>query len=553
MKRRMKKITSFNLKSNWLLIIASVYFGSVLNLSLWRYALQNIEITGAPMLVFCLGLPVFIWASLLIIFSLLVWPWVGKPLLVILLVVSSVTNYMMFQYGLYIDSDMIRNVFETNRREALDFFSLSGLIWVALTGLLPAALLIRARIIFKLALKELGFRLVMIFICLAAIGLIAALSFKEYAVFGRNNKNVTRLINPTNYVYATVRYFQRQALANREFVRLDEDVSLDPYQDDYPTVFILVLGETARAGNFSLNGYPRETNPRLAAEDVISFTDVSSCGTATAVSVPCMFSDMPRSKFNINRAVFSENFIDLLHNADYQLWWRDNDDGCKKVCDRVPTEYMVAVNNPKYCDGSYCYDEVLVDGLEEYLGKLTGHGFVVLHAMGSHGPSYYKRYPEEFKTFLPTCETSEVQNCDREAIVNTYDNTILYTDHVLAEIIDVLKKFPNYETGMLYVSDHGESLGENGIYLHGLPYAVAPEEQTKVPMILWMSEVMKKEDHIDYECLKARAGEPLSHDHLFHSLIGLMELDTKVYEPELDLFEPCRLVPLPALTSKSAD
>ena len=550
----MKIFKNLAIKSHWLVVALAVYFGSVLNMAVWRYAFKNIELTGAPVVVFSLGLPVFVGACLLIIFSLLVWPYVAKPLLAVLLVVSAVTNYVMFQYGIFIDSDMVRNLFETTTREAMDYFNLSGVLWVTFTGVVPAALLLRTRIIFKPALKELKTRLVMVLICLAAIGLIAALSFKEYAVWGRNNKNVTRLINPTNYLYATVRYFQRQALANHAFVHLDEDVSLDPYLDNHPTVFVLVVGETARTQNFSLNGYPRVTNPRLAVEDIISFADVSSCGTATAISVPCMFSGLPRSQFNVNKASYHENLVDLIQNAGYQVRWRENDEGCKKVCDRVPTDYPIYTNNPKYCDGVYCHDEALLDGLEDYLRALTGDAFIVLHTMGSHGPSYYKRYPDQFKVFQPTCDTSEVQNCDREAIANTYDNTILYTDHVLAELIGLLKKFPKYEIGMLYLSDHGESLGENGVYLHGLPYRIAPAEQTQVPMILWMSEVMKKEDHIDYECLRARAAEPLSHDNLFHSMVGLMELDTVVYDPALDMFAPCRTKPLPAMvSSKSLD
>lgn len=533
------------IKSHWLLLLISLYFTTVLNLSLWRYAWDNIELTGVSMAVFAASVPLVLFLALVVIFGLFLWPYVGKPILAVFLIVSSVANYMMFHYGLYIDSDMARNVFETTSREAFDYVNLSAVLWLVFTGLTPALLISRVRIIYRSHWKEILARALILGGSLAVIGLVALVAFKEYAVFGRNNKEVTRLINPSNYVSALIRYHQRQALSKRPFVRIDEEASRAPFKDSYHTVFILVVGETARSMNFSLNGYERDTNPRLARENVISFRDVTASGTSTAVSLPSMFSSLSRLNFDLNEAVYSENFLDLLQNTGYRIWWRDNDDGCKKVCDRVPTEYMVIANNPKYCDGTYCYDDTLLDGLEDFLKTVNEDTFIILHTMGSHGPSYYKRYPEKFKAFTPTCDTSEIQNCERQAIVNTYDNTILYTDHVVAEVIDILKKFPNFEAGLLYVSDHGESLGENNVYLHGLPFAIAPDEQTKVPMILWMSEVMQKEDHINYDCLKGRASEPLAHDNLFHSMVGLMELNTKVYDENLDMFQPCRLKDLP--------
>jgi lipid A ethanolaminephosphotransferase len=204
-------------------------------------------------------------------------------------------------------------------------------------------------------------------------------------------------------------------------------------------------------------------------------------------------------------------------------------------------------NSDKYCDGESCYDEALLDGLEDYLKNIKQNTLVVLHTIGSHGPTYYKRYPERFKVFRPTCDTAEIQDCTRDEIINTYDNTIVYTDYVVSRTLGILKKFPGYESGLIYVSDHGESLGEKNIYLHGIPYAIAPKEQTNIPMILWMSENMKRYDHIDYECVKNEAGtKTYSHDNLFHSILGILEINTKVYEPEYDIFRACRLKELPS-------
>ncbi len=536
----------FHIDSRWLIALAACYFTTVLNLGLWRYIANHLAITGVNMFFFGISLPVLIFTALYLVFNLLVLPYIGKPLLILLLIISSAANYFIFSFGIFIDSYMIRNVFETNTREALDLITPGSLLWIFFGGVLPAILLLLARIDYRPFWKECRFRIFAITGCLAMTGIIAALFFKEYAAFGRNHRDLPRLINPTNYIYATARYFHLQSMVNRQLQRLDEAARLAPYKDAAPTVFIMVVGETARSMNFSLNGYPRKTNPLLAKEDVISFRNVYSCGTATATSVPCMFSNMPRNRFNVNDAKYSENMLDLIQQAGFEVLWRENDDGCKGVCNRVPNEDMVKTNDIRYCDGQSCFDEVLVENLEEYLANVKKDAFIVLHTIGSHGPTYYKRYPDTFRKFTLTCDTAEIQKCTREEIVNTYDNTILYTDFVVSRAIGILKKFPHLESGLLYVSDHGESLGENNIYLHGLPYSIAPEEQKKVPMILWMSDNMKKSDHLNYSCIAKKAEEnTFSHDNIFHTILALMEIRSKTYDKSLDMFDSCRLEPLP--------
>ncbi len=534
---------AFSIPSHWCMVILSLYFGSVLNLSFWRFVLAHIGPSSPHSFVFALSLILMMFIAGYMVMALVFVPYLGKPLVALLLCLSSVANYMMFQYGIYIDSDMVRNVFETHPREALDLASPNTVIWFVATGLVPALLLLRTRIRYKSFGGELRFRLLSLLLCVLAVAGMAAITYKDYAAYGRNNRQARKLINTGNYIYANIRYFQKQVESKRPFQLLDPGVLHKPLADSAFTVFVLVLGETARAQNFSLNGYERETNPQLALEDIINYPDMSACGTATATSVPCMFSPLPRVEYTHEAGAFTESFVDMASQAGYSVLWRENDGGCKGVCDRVTVEDMVALNNPQFCKDGSCLDEVLLEGLEEKLRSITGDTFIILHTMGSHGPTYFKRYPEAFKRFTPTCDTADIQNCPQEAIINTYDNTILYTDHIVASAINILKKFPQHEAGLLYVSDHGESLGENNIYLHGLPYGIAPKTQTQVPMVLWMSEAMKKYDHLDYECLRSKAAGSQSHDNLFHSFVGLLELETKTYRPELDLFAQCRVAP----------
>lgn len=547
----MKKIMQafckkWNLSSHRLTAVLALYFMLALNISFWRFVFTHADTGGAASYVFLLSVPFLIFTLLYVSFSVLLLPYIGKPLFFLLLVISAATNYLMYQFGVFIDADMIRNTFETHPGEVKDLITPKSVTWLTLLGLVPALLLLKIKIVYRPFLREVLGRLARCGVLLLCLLVLLPFVYKSYASFGRNHNQVRRLVNPLNYLYATVRYFQLEAQARRPFVKLDEQAAHVPYPDEERTVFVLVLGETARAMNFSLNGYPKETNPRLAKEDIVNFPSVESAGTATAVSVPSMFSFVSRKDFNVTDAKYTENLLDLLQQTGYKVFWLENDNGCKGVCSRVPNKEM-DLKNKKYCDGTYCYDDILLEKLRDFLKNTPDdHVFVVLHTIGSHGPTYYRRYPDAFKKFTPTCDTEEISTCTQEQIINTYDNTILYTDHIAAGVIDILKEHPRWEAGMMYVSDHGESLGENGVYLHGLPYSIAPKEQTRVPMVIWMSDVMKKADHIDYECLKKKAKKGhFSHDYLSHSLLTLMELDSQVYDPQLDFFDSCRTLPIP--------
>ena len=518
----------------------SVYFATVLNLSFWRFLWQHLEVGNVATFVFALSLPFFMFIPLYWFFNLIIVPYLAKPLAALLLIVSAAANYAMFRLGIFIDSDMYRNIIETNSREALDLVTLPAVLWVLVTGVLPAVLVAVSKIEYRPFGQELKTRLFRSFVLLLVLAGFAASSYKEYVSFGRNNNQVRKLVNTFNYIYAVGRHYQRQANANRQFVTLDSAPVLTS-KGGKKQVTVLVVGETARAANFSLYGYERKTNPELEKRGVMIFGDVSSCGTATAVSLPCMFSHMNRKDFDVVDAKYTQNLLDLLQTAGYQVLWRENDDGCKGVCERVATENMLQHKESGFCKGDYCQDEVLLEGLREHIRNAADRTVIVLHTMGSHGPTYFKRYPDALKKFVPACDTADLQNCSREQIVNTYDNTLLYTDHVLASVIDILKEFPSYDTAMMYVSDHGESLGENNIYLHGIPYKIAPDEQKKVPMLLWLSGGMVQSKKIDEACLRRQAGGGrFSHDNLFHSLLGFSDVKTSVYAETYDVFAACR-------------
>jgi len=329
----------------------------------------------------------------------------------------------------------------------------------------------------------------------------------------------------------------------RELLPVGVDARVAP-STGKPRLLVLVLGETGRSGNFGINGYERDTTPELARAQVASFRNAWSCGTSTAASVPCMFSPLGREAYGA-RDRDTENLMDVLQHAGLAVLWIDNQPGgCKGVCDRVPNVNTSALQDPVLCAGGECRDEILLAGLDERIAALPAEkrskGVVlVMHQMGSHGPAYAQRTPAAYKRFLPECTSSHLPDCDAASLRNAYDNTIAYTDHVLGSTIGWLRQRGDYDGALLYVSDHGESLGENNLYLHGLPYALAPDVQKHIPWVTWLSPGFEHASGIAMGCLRGRAQERITHDHLFHSVLGLMQVGTTAYHRALDAYAGC--------------
>ncbi|WP_232313381.1 phosphoethanolamine transferase [Enterovibrio coralii] len=491
---------------------------------------------------FVATLPVLILALCFAIFTLLVWPIIYKPVVIALLACSTLATYAMVSYGQYFNYSMIVNIFETNSSEASSYLSVSVFLWLFFLFFIPSIFVLLVKLRFPSTFRGLLLqKVLMLFVSVAVVGAIASVYYKDYASLVRNNSEIKALINPTNYLSASFRYAKyRLYEKNIPFQSLGTDAT-DERKGDKPNVIVLVVGETSRAMNYSLNGYQRDTNPHLSKEGVISFQHVTSCGTATAVSVPCMFSIMTHGTYKATTARHQEGVLDVLKHANVDVSWIDNDGGCKGVCDRIEHVNIEAKDFPKECAHGTCYDSVLLNGLADRVKNAQSDTVIVLHLIGSHGPTYFERYPPEFRVFTPTCDTADIQNCTRQQVVNTYDNTIVYTDYVLSQVIDILRSNDNaHQTAMLYLSDHGESLGEDGIYLHGLPYGIAPKEQKSVPMILWMSPAFQQGHNVNEACLKENAKQvPYSQDNLFHTLLGMASVSTKVYQPTLDMLSQC--------------
>lgn len=537
-----------------LLVAAALWIATVGNWPLWRAVLALPEFAGAGGVMFALVFAGMVAALTVGLLALVAWPRMLKPVLTMALLASAAGAHFMGMYGVVIDSSMMINVLQTDIRETRDLINLWLLLSLVVIGVIPAALVWRIR----LGVRGWGRQwLLNVGAAVLALLMVGALFFVVSADFSaamRNHKNLRFMINPWNSVYATAMVVREsQARPKGPPVPIGLDARVMPRSDGTkPPLMVLMVGETARADHFELNGYARATNPRLSARpDVLSFRRVMSCGTSTAASLPCMFSPLGRDGYEA-RDHDTENLLDVLARAGLAVLWLDNQAGCKGVCDRVSaadahTTPMGAPAIPEgLCRGEECFDEVMLHGLDARVAALPAAArakgvVLVLHQMGSHGPAYHLRTPEAHKPFQPECLTNALQQCPPQALINTFDNTIAYTDAVVAQTIDWLKQQSSrYDTALLYVSDHGESLGEKGIYLHGLPYAIAPDAQKHVPLITWVSSARSAALGLDLGCLRQRLDEPLSHDNLFHSVLTLAGVRSAEYREAQDFLAPCR-------------
>ncbi|MBV4459795.1 phosphoethanolamine--lipid A transferase [Pseudomonas sp. COR58] len=531
-------------RPEWVTLLASAFLLLGFNGVLWQH-LSDITSADGKGIAMRIAFGVMIFAAYNIVLTLLAFRPVMKPLLSLMFLVSAGVAYFMSQYGVLIDAGMFRNFAETNATEVRDLLSLKLFVYILLLGVLPTWLLWKVPVNYRKWHRELLSKVIVCVASAAVIGGVALANYQGLSSLFRNHHELRLMLVPSNYIGASAGYLREQvASAQQPFVKIGEDARRSPAVQDRPrkSLTVLVVGESARAENFGILGYDRDTTPKLDKEaGLIAFTDVHSCGTETAVSVPCMFSDMGRQDYDASKAKNQEGLLDVLKRAGLEVIWRDNQSGCKGTCDRVTVQDVSNLKDPALCANSECRDEILLQGLQGFIDRLDKDTVLVLHQMGSHGPEYFKRYPKEYEHFTPVCESNALNNCSRESIVNGYDNTLVYTDHVLSSLIDVLRSNQDkVDTAMLYLSDHGESLGEYNLFLHGTPYMLAPEQQKHVAMLAWFSDSYQKAYSVDTHCLQLSRDKPLSQDNLFHSMLGLLEVQSNVYRHDLDLFAGCR-------------
>ncbi|MGC4026843.1 MAG: phosphoethanolamine--lipid A transferase [Mesorhizobium sp.] len=529
-----------SLSSTALSMLVAGYILLLLNVSFWRKASSYFNGDWVHLAELALILLLLHFAVLLAFSSRRL----TKPAFVFFIMAGAAASYFVDAYGIVIDRDMLLNAVVTTSTEAGHLITPVLFRHIALFGVLPSLLVCWVEVRHLPLRRKLRKNTALILVSIVVAVAVFGSQFSTFASMWREERErmMSSLVPATPMIGAI-------SLGVRQFREIG--IKAEPYGTDAhlgsvisgsakKVLTVIVVGETARAMNFGLNGYQRETNPELKALNVLNFTNATSCGTATAVSLPCMFSHFGRAEYTNIRGRGSENLMDVLAHAGLRTEWWENNTGPKNVADRIPVIDFYHKTDPAYCAQGECRDDILVDYLRDHIGSFADNSVLVLHTGGSHGPAYYLRYPQSFEKFTPACHTAQLADCTTDEIVNGYDNSILFTDHVLAGVIGVLKQHAELATAMIYMSDHGESLGENGVYLHGAPYFIAPKEQTSIPMIAWLSEPYKNAMRIDENCVRNEASKPFSHDNLFSTVLGMMDVTTSVYHPEQDAFAACR-------------
>lgn len=521
-------------------VLVSIFLVATANRTFW--AKIHADLSDYPAAIWTLYLAMSVlFVAVLTAFSV---KYITKPFFILLIIGAAIGSWFMDTFGVIIDSDMVRNAFQTTPAEAQHLITPGFVLHLLLFAALPVGLLLWVRIDHRPIFQTFARNTVVVLACLVLFAGSAFAFSKPYAAAIRQHKDIVKSLNPVTPLAGTIKFLMEATEDVNIVVQqrgTDARIVRTTTGTGRPRVTIIVAGETARAANFSLGGYGRLTNPELAQKDIVYFPNTTSCGTATATSIPCMFSLFTRSDYAHRKGLENENLVDVLAHAGVDVEWWENNTGSKGVADRIPHTDFVKINDPRFCMRGECRDDIFFDHLDAWLDGVRRDSVLVLHTMGSHGPTYHLRYPAAFRRFTPDCQTAELGECTDAEIVNAYDNSILFTDHVLSTVIDKLKaRSQTFETAMVYMSDHGESLGEHGLYLHGTPYMLAPEFQKHIPFVVWMDPAFAGSMQLDRSCLNRKAAQAYSHDNLFHSVLGLMNVRTDVYDPALDVFAACK-------------
>ena len=523
-----RKFYNREINLNYLLIVVALYLVATANIGFFKQVLAVYPFadnTG-----FILSLTGLLFGLMWLILQLLCYRPIAKPVLIIMVIIAAICGYFTDAYGTIFDPNMLVNSLQTDQAEAMGLKAPSFVIRLLLLGVLPAFIISRIRLKRPSWQRAIAYKTATLIGSIAVIAVCLLPFGDQYASFFRQHKQVRYYANPITPIYSVVKLGQnyvddlrRPDTMTAHAVDAKRTSSAGTTK---PKLMVFVVGETVRADHIGLNGYKRETMPLLASQpDVYSFKNATACGTSTAYSVPCMFSYANREDYDVDTAEYNENVLDTLNKQGVNVIWRDNNSSSKGVADRVTFEdYKTPDKNPN-CDVE-CRDIGMLDGFDKLVKSDTApkDTLILLHQMGNHGPAYYKRYPKEFEEYKPVCMTNELSKCDTQSVINGYDNAIRYTDYFLNATIDKLKTYEqDYDVVMVYISDHGESLGENNVYLHGLPYSIAPNAQKQVPVIIWSPNG----NSIDSNSLSSMTEQPVSHDFITPTLLSFFNITTK--------------------------
>lgn len=518
-----------NARARWQLgtpmfILAGALFNAaVYNVPLYLFGIEHLDVSSMSAVVTLLTLFILVVAITAFLFGLisLISQRLIKPLFMVIAIANAIAVYFMVTYRVVLDKTMMGNAFNTNTAEAGALFHPWILVYLLFLGVLPCWLLT------KIALRRTGFLRRLLFpvaVSLVTLCWVYGASH-SWLWIDKYAKLIGGMVMPWSYVVNGARHLESQVAPP-----VRQHLPAATFQSNEKKVVFLMIGESARSHNFELFGYGRANNPEMTKAGVTVMKNTRSCATYTTASLECILAyEDPGSRPKW------EPLTSYLQREGVEVTWRTNNSGDPPMQVHL---YERLAELKAECTGDECdQDGGLLRGIEQRINESTQQRIlVVIHMGGSHGPAYNTRYPARFEKFKPVCQSVQLHQCSSEELINAYDNTILYTDHVVGQAIDILKRLKGYSSSLLYVSDHGESLGEYNLYLHGTPWSIAPDFQKEIPMVLWDSTINANQNGVP---VVISEGE-FSQANVFHSVMGAFGMRSEIYNPKLDLFTKLR-------------
>ncbi|MEJ2113732.1 MAG: phosphoethanolamine--lipid A transferase EptA [Flavobacteriaceae bacterium] len=501
------------IKLNYFVLIISLVIFLLFHFPFFKFVFNNLDYKSFDGITIIMSLVILMLVVNAFVLYLILFlsQFVGKFLLILFFIINAIALYFINTYSVIIDETMIGNVLNTNYEEASSFFSFRLIGYLILLGIIPSIFIFKIKILkVKLKIFLITFSLTLIFILSMVF-----VNSSNWLWIDKNSKQLGALVMPWSYVVNTSLFYIHKSQENKKEILLPNAT----IKDAKKSVAVLVIGESVRSENFSLYGYERLTNPLLSKTENVFSYNATACATYTRAGVKCILE-------HTNTKKLYEILPNYLYRNNVEVIWRTTNWGEPPIHIK---NFFNKKDLRKECEGDKCnYDEILVNGLnDQILASDKNKILIVLHTSTSHGPSYSKKYPHEFETFKPVCNSVELGKCTSEELINAYDNTIVYTDYILASLIVNLKQLKEYNSTMIFISDHGESLGENNLYMHGIPASFAPKEQLDIPFIVWLSDGSKE----------LKPNETLSQNHVFHSVLNFLAIESPIYDESMNIFE----------------
>lgn len=492
-------------------LILSIFTLFAYHYPLFKLVVNNIE-GGFNGVIITAGLAVLMLAANFFFYNLMLFLFrsVGKWILSLSFILNAITLYFINTYDVLITDAMMGNVFNTRYSEASGYFSLAAVLYTLLLGIVPCLYLLTRKIDYLTAkrfFKNTG-------IALAVMAAMVAINIHNFTWIDRNATQLGSLLMPWSYTVNSVRYYNKVQKRNRQEIKLPDATIASQSKD----VVVLIIGESARRQNFSLYGYHKQTNPLLENRDVTALL-ATSAATYTTAGVKAILDHKPTDKLY-------EILPNYLFRTGVDVIWRTSNWG-------EPPLHIDKIQKPAdlkalYPDAEPKYDGILLAGLKQTIEQSSADKvLIVLHCSTSHGPTYFSKYPSDFERFTPVCTTVEMAKADRAELFNAYDNTILYTDYLIDQTIETVQSITERRSCVIFVSDHGESLGENNLYMHGVPMALAPKEQIEIPFIVWHSD----------KSMKIKELDEVGQYHIFHTILHFMGIESPIYDEKMNIFE----------------